>query len=281
MEKIKKLHTHLLRNAEHAEFGADVLAKITQEMADELGLSALRQAYAAAVAEEWHNLKRTQEYADTGAIRAKWRFRNHRMVYIFMTIRANLYSLDEEKLAAAKQLRFATKQCRKAAKKPYEESMADVSALVRILQDPKNTAQVELLGLTNAVIDLDTANHDFETIYTERGQEMYSRKTEEKQDMLRHKTDAVATPFFETINSLYYANEMVAKDEAVRDKLTVMINHVNTIVLNLRAILSRRKGADRKKKSSQDANKDEEKVRKGKSRRRRGEAKRDQEDHSA
>ena len=93
------------------------------------------------------------------------------------------------KKAAAEKLAYVMKPYRSANSKAFAENTAQVTNLVADFQSEANSGYVELLGLTEAVAQLKTANNEFNAVYMGRSGEKLVRASTENMKSIRPKVD--------------------------------------------------------------------------------------------
>ena len=101
-----------------------------------------------------------------------------------------------------------------ANSKAFAENTAQVTNLVADFQSETYAEYVELLGLTDAVAQLKTANNEFNAIYMGRSGEKLVRASTENMKSIRPKVDTAYRSLASAINALYQVNSLVTRSES-------------------------------------------------------------------
>lgn len=240
MKEILKANLNNARNAEHYQFHSDVLSIVTVEVATAQKIEGLRSEYAALFDKENTAFIQNRAYESTKEVEAKDRVRDELFLYIKQTVDSNLYCPVATKKAAAEKLSFAMKPYRSANSKAFAENTAQVTNLVADFQSETYAEYVELLGLTDAVEQLKTANNEFNAIYMGRSGEKLVRASTENMKSIRPKVDTAYRSLASAINALYQVNSLVTRSESTEAELGSLIDSVNGLIVQLHQTLSLR-----------------------------------------
>jgi len=240
MKEILKANLNNARNAEHYQFHSDVLSIVTAEVAAAQKIDSLRSDYVALFDKENTAFIQNRAYESTKEIEAKDRERDDLFLYIKQTIDSNLYCPVANKKAAAEKLAFAMKPYRSANSKAFAENTAQVTNLVLDFQSEAYAGYVELLGLKEAVAQLQTANEAFNAVYMGRSGEKLVRASSETMKSIRPKVDAAYRTLASAINALYQVNSLITRSEATETELGGVIDGVNALIVQLHQTLALR-----------------------------------------
>jgi len=240
MKEILKANLNNARNAEHYQFHSDVLSIVTVEVATAQKIEGLRSEYAALFDKENTAFIQNRAYESTKEVEAKDRVRDELFLYVKQTVDSNLYCPVATKKAAAEKLSFAMKPYRSANSKAFAENTAQVTNLVADFQSETYAEYVELLGLTDAVEQLKTANNEFNAIYMGRSGEKLVRASTENMKSIRPKVDTAYRSLASAINALYQVNSLVTRSESTEAELGGLIDGVNGLIVQLHQTLSLR-----------------------------------------
>ena len=240
MKEILKANLNNARNAEHYQFHSDVLSIVTVEVATAQKIEGLRSEYAALFDKENTAFIQNRAYESTKEVEAKDRVRDELFLYVKQTVDSNLYCPVATKKAAAEKLSFAMKPYRSANSKAFAENTAQVTNLVADFQSETYAEYVELLGLTDAVAQLKTANNEFNAIYMGRSGEKLVRASTENMKSIRPKVDTAYRSLASAINALYQVNSLVTRSESTEAELGGLIDGVNGLIVQLHQTLSLR-----------------------------------------
>ena len=240
MKEILKANLNNARNAEHYQFHSDVLSIVTVEVATAQKIEGLRSEYAALFDKENTAFIQNRAYESTKEVEAKDRVRDELFLYVKQTVDSNLYCPVAAKKAAAEKLSFAMKPYRSANSKAFAENTAQVTNLVADFQSETYAEYVELLGLTDAVEQLKTANNEFNAIYMGRSGEKLVRASTENMKSIRPKVDTAYRSLASAINALYQVNSLVTRSESTEAELGSLIDSVNGLIVQLHQTLSLR-----------------------------------------
>ena len=240
MKEILKANLNNARNAEHYQFHSDVLSIVTEEVAAAQKIESLRSEYVALFEKENAAFIQNRAYESTKDVEAKDRERDDLFLYIKQTVDSNLYCPVANKKAAAEKLSFAMKPYRSANTKAFAENTAQVTNLVQDLQSEAYVGYVELLGLTEAVAQLQVANNEFNAIYMGRSGEKLVRASNENMKSIRPKVDTAYRSLASAINALYQVNSLITRSATTEAELGGLIDGVNALIIQLHQTLSLR-----------------------------------------
>ena len=240
MKEILKANLNNARNAEHYQFHSDVLSIVTEEVAAAQKIENLRSEYVALFEKENAAFIQNRAYESTKDVEAKDRERDDLFLYIKQTVDSNLYCPVANKKAAAEKLSFAMKPYRSANTKAFAENTAQVTNLVQDLQSEAYAGYVELLGLTEAVAQLQVANNEFNAIYMGRSGEKLVRASNENMKSIRPKVDIAYRSLASAINALYQVNSLITRSASTEAELGGLIDGVNALIVQLHQTLSMR-----------------------------------------
>lgn len=240
MKEILKANLNNARNAEHYQFHSDVLSIVTEEVAAAQKIESLRSEYVALFEKENAAFIQNRAYESTKDVEAKDRERDDLFLYIKQTVDSNLYCPVANKKAAAEKLSFAMKPYRSANTKAFAENTAQVTNLVQDFQSEAYVGYVELLGLTEAVVQLQVANNEFNAIYMGRSGEKLVRASNENMKSIRPKVDTAYRSLASAINALYQVNSLITRSVSTEAELGGLIDGVNALIVQLHQTLSMR-----------------------------------------
>ena len=240
MKEILKANLNNARNAEHYQFHSDVLSIVTEEVAAAQKIESLRSEYVALFEKENAAFIQNRAYESTKDVEAKDRERDDLFLYIKQTVDSNLYCPVANKKAAAEKLSFAMKPYRSANTKAFAENTAQVTNLVQDFQSEAYVGYVELLGLTEAVVQLQVANNEFNAIYMGRSGEKLVRASNENMKSIRPKVDTAYRSLASAINALYQVNSLITRSATTEAELGGLIDGVNALIIQLHQTLSLR-----------------------------------------
>ena len=240
MKEILKVNLNNARNAEHYQFHSDVLSIVTAEVAAAQKIDSLRSDYVALFDKENTAFIQNRAYESTKEIEAKDRERDDLFLYIKQTVDSNLYCPVANKKAAAEKLAFAMKPYRSANSKAFAENTAQVTNLVIDFQSETYAGYVQLLGLTEAVAQLQIANDAFNAVYMGRSGEKLVRASSENMKSIRPKVDAAYRTLASAVNALYQVNSLITRSANTETELGGVIDGVNALIVQLHQTLSLR-----------------------------------------
>ena len=240
MKEILKANLNNARNAEHYQFHSDVLSIVTEEVAAAQKIESLRSEYVALFEKENAAFIQNRAYESTKDVEAKDRERDDLFLYIKQTVDSNLYCPVANKKAAAEKLSFAMKPYRSANTKAFAENTAQVTNLVQDFQSEAYVGYVELLGLTEAVVQLQVANNEFNAIYMGRSGEKLVRASNENMKSIRPKVDTAYRSLASAINALYQVNSLITRSASTEAEFGGLIDGVNALIVQLHQTLSMR-----------------------------------------
>ena len=107
------------------------------------------------------------------------------------------------------------------------------------LKAEENTADVEKIGMTDAVRLLEEANESFNALYSSRSIDLLNRTTSETMKTIRPKVDEAFKALVSAINAVYQVNELVTKSPETKKELGGVIKQINGHLVQLQQILIR------------------------------------------
>lgn len=227
------------RNPEHYQLHNDLLAAITAEFVAALGIAPLREEYRRLFDIENDCYLRNTAYQETPEVEEKDRRRDDLFLYVSQFITTATLSPVEATATAARRLEYYLAPYRDAPRMNYASNTAAVTDFVEKMRESANAADIATLGLTAAVDALDTANKDFNTLYTGRSSELLARSTSETMKTIRPKVDAAFKSLASAVNAIYQVNELVTKDAAKEAEIGAVIDRANALIIQLQTTLSR------------------------------------------
>lgn len=254
MKEIKNAKLSHARNAEHFQFHADVLAAVTAEFAAAQKLNTLRDEYTALFQKEDEVFVTTRTLTGTADVEQADAARDNLSIYLCQMVDTKCYSPLPDEKAAAERLTLRISPYRQAHTKPYAENTALVTNLVADLQAETCAADISLLGLTDTVTALNTANEVFNTAYVARSEEKQAIDSNEKMRTIRPQVDAAYRALTDAINALYRVNELVTKDAEAGTALSTVIDRVNALILQLNQTLDTRSARAANKEKAEKGN---------------------------
>ena len=240
MKEILKANLNNARNAEHYQFHSDVLSIVTVEVAAAQKIESLRSEYVVLFEKENAAFIQNRAYESTKDVEAKDRERDDLFLYIKQTVDSNLYCPVATKKAAAEKLAYVMKPYRSANTKAFAENTAQVTNLVQDFQSEAYAGYVELLGLTEAVAQLQVANNEFNAIYMGRSGEKLVRASNENMKSIRPKVDTAYRSLASAFNALYQVNSLITRSATTEAELGGLIDGVNALIVQLHQTLSLR-----------------------------------------
>ena len=223
------------RNAQHVQFATDVVASISQEVAQSRGFASQYATFTKAVADEQECFQPNKGYLETSEIAAADMARDRLFYFYKQVIQAYAdYHPDDAKQKAGAALAFVFREAGKVADADYASETALLTDLVGRLRQAPNTAALTAIGLESAPDDLEAANEAFNAIYLKRAAEERDRAQAWKMKDLRRVTDDAYNELAKAVNALFAVNELVTKDEETRTALTAVIDDVNAIAIRLK-----------------------------------------------
>lgn len=224
------------RNAQHVQFATDVVAAISQEVAEARGFASQYATFTKAVANEQQCFQPNRGYLETSEIVAADTARDRLFYFYKQVVQAYAdYHPDDVKQKAGEALAFVFRELgSRVAETDYASETALLTDLVERLRQSSNASALAAIGMEDAPDDLETANEAFNTIYLKRSAEERDRAQAWKMKDLRRVTDDAFNELAKTINALYAVNELVTKDEEARAALAKVIDDVNAIVVRLK-----------------------------------------------
>jgi uncharacterized FlaG/YvyC family protein len=123
------------------------------------------------------------------------------VVAIREIISANTKSLDPEIATAAKKLNDRMKSFKKIESKSYEEEAAATSILISDLLSPTFTADINITGLINWILQLEMSVNTFKKLLQERNDNIAPILTKDNLKTIRRKIDIVYHKMVTRINA--------------------------------------------------------------------------------
>lgn len=227
------------RNGEHYQFHTDILDILSSAFVTTHGIVTLRDTYKELFEIENECYLRNRNYMETPEVKAADKKRDELFLYIAQTIETNIHCPVKSKEEAATRLYFYLTPYRNAPRKSYAEKTAEVKDFAEKMQEGDIEEDIETLGLTNDIVELDNANKAFNTIYNKRSKESLARTISDNMKSIRPKVDAAYKELASAVNSLYQVNTLVTKNSTYGASLGTAIDEVNAVILRLQETLSR------------------------------------------
>lgn len=228
------------RNAEHYRLQEELLAAITADFASTYKIDDFRTNYADLFAKEDEAYLQNQAYADTQPIDQADSTRDQRFRYLDLLKQTKQLSPVAAEKAAADRVAYGMKPYLGASSKPNAENTAMVSDLVKLLQSDAYAADVQTLGMTDAVVSLKAANDAFEAIYSHRADEKLVRANSDNLKKIRPEVDEAFRRLADAINAIYLVAETIERDATKTAAIGAVIDAVNAQILQFSETLSRR-----------------------------------------
>ena len=228
-----------LRNGEHYQLGRDVLKKVTPELAQKYGFYAVYVPYKGVFDTEDACYLQSRGFESTPEIETSDEERDELLVFLTQSIIAATHSPVKETKEAANRLYFILKPHIKAYELNYVEETGSVADLCGKLKAEENTADVEKVGMTDAVRLLEEANESFNALYSSRSIDLLNRTTSETMKTIRPKVDEAFKALVSAINAVYQVNELVTKSPETKKELGGVIKQINGHLVQLQQILIR------------------------------------------
>lgn len=224
------------RNAQHVQFATDVVAAISQEVAQTRGFASQYSTFSKAVANEQECFQPNRGYLETSEIVTADTARDRLFYFYKQVVQAYAdYHPDTAKQKAGEKLAFVFRELgTRVAETDYASETALLTDLVGRLRQAPNAAALTAIGLESAPDDLEAANEAFNAIYLKRAAEERDRAQAWKMKDLRRVTDDAYNELAKAVNALFAVNELVTKDEETRTALTAVIDDVNAIAIRLK-----------------------------------------------
>jgi len=199
--KIPKLDTHSLRNNAYFQFHTEFRDLIVQHNAETLKIKPLFDGYLPIYNKVDDAIKKIVKSEFTAKIHEADKARDEIYLGMAEIITANHRHFDKNIKQAAERLKILFDTYGKVANKPLNE---ETSAIYNILQELKSkyTDDVESVGLTKWVTELESRNKTFEGLVKERFDETASRTTDIDMKQARSQLDDVYKTIVERINAL-------------------------------------------------------------------------------
>lgn len=240
MKSIKPRKLTNARNREHLFFHSEVLATISEELAERFGFAAERTAYTQLFSIAEKAAERRRGFYATTAVRKADKERDGLATYARQIARANLNSPSEAMREAAKVVIYVMEPFKKSNTQNDDANSGDVGKLVERLQAEPVAGCVATLGLTETVRLLGEANDRFVKLQEQRMAEYYERLQTPLPRVIRPQLDRALRKCVKTLNAMYVANALVGKDPEVEALLSGVIDNVNAAWLRLAKNVSTR-----------------------------------------
>ena len=228
-----------LRNGEHYQLGRDVLKKVTPELAQKYGFQAVYTPYKGVFDTEDACYLQSRGFESTPEIEASDEERDEMLVFMTQSILAATHSPVKETKEAANRLYFILKPHLQAYSLNYVAETGSIADLCGKLKAEENAADVEKVGMTDAVALLEEKNNAFNELYSSRSIDVLSRTTSETMKTIRPKVDEAFKALVSAINAIYQVNELVTKSSETKEELGEVITQINAHLLQLQKILIR------------------------------------------
>jgi len=190
-----------MRNDAHFQFHTEFRDLVVQHNPETLKISAQFESYQPLYGRVDEALKKIVKSEFTAKIHEADKARDEIYLGIVETNTAALRHFDPDVRQAASRLKILFDTYGNVANKPLNE---ETSAIYNILQELKGkyTADVESVGLTLWVTELETRNGTFEGLVKERFDETAARTTDIVMKQARAQLDDVYKTIVERINAL-------------------------------------------------------------------------------
>lgn len=219
---------HNAPNALHAQWVTKTLEVVPQEKADELGFGEQRKAFGTVANQELTCFKPEKSYLDTPEVKESDDGRDDTYYFYKQIARAYAnYCPDAEKKAAGEIVNHAFDEAGEVAKLEMGSQTSTMTDFVEKLRKEPYISALTTIGMEEAPDKLEAANKKFDTVYSKRAAEEYSRASTFTMKALRPEVDKAFNEMAKAINALYTVNEMVTKDEEKREALEEIIENIN------------------------------------------------------
>ena len=241
MQSISTLPFAQLKNAEHVAFFNNVPIELEKKTAESLGLTANQlTAYRNAVDAEQDIVNRSMASIYTAEMEAMdaERDRLYRLIRLKLQacLLANAGSV-QAKLAESVEKNLLNKYGNDIVGMAYQEETALLRGFILDVTNFFDEDQIETLGITSALVDLQTANDSFSNQYNERATER-SYSTAELTKKLRAATEELYRLL--ALHLEFKANTAVSDDISVACGESLAV--INQIVKDARQRLNARLG---------------------------------------
>ena len=173
--KIKSIDLTRLHNAEHFQFCYEMNELIVKYTPTAIDAQTLYPAFEQAVTDEDQSFKIVQKSALSKEIELADKKRDTTFAGLRAQVKAQVKHFDADAAAAAYRLQVLFDAYGDIARKSLDQETADITNLVQDLNG-KHKADVETIGFTSWVEQLDTENQSFDALMKQRFDE-YAEKT--------------------------------------------------------------------------------------------------------
>jgi len=239
--KIKTIALSRLRNEEHFQFGADVLALLGTETADALGVRQAADAFRAVHAEEDTLLERIRASALTADIAEADHARDRTAYGLAESVAAAERHFDPERREAARRVRIVLDTFGPLAPLNYAEQTAATYNMLMELAN-NHSREVETLRLGEWFGELARLNNVVGTLLRERDGEAAARPAVAMRDV-RARADAAYRTVVEQIDALAVVARLKGTDTADHDAFAAALN---AAIDRYELLLARRHGGKKK-----------------------------------
>jgi hypothetical protein len=213
--KIQKLDTHSLRNDAHFQFHTEFRDLVVQHNPLTLKIKPQFDSYLPLYNRVDDALKKIVKSEFTAKIHEADKARDEIYLGMAETVTATLRHFNPNVRQAAERLKILFDTYGNVVNKPLNE---ETSAIYNILQELKGkyTADVESVGLTLWVAELETRNGTFEGLVKERFDETAARTTDIVMKQARAQLDEVYRVIVERINALAVVEGVAAYETFIK-----------------------------------------------------------------
>ena len=226
------------KNAQHAAFVSEIMAKVTADLAEKYNFTPQYSAFHTAGTAELDRFKPDRGYLETEEVTKRDRVRDKTTLFYKQIISAYAnYCPDDAKLEAGKTVYFAFREAGDVTHADLYSEYALLNDLVERLRTEPYASALTTLDLAEIPDEIEAANQSFIEIYNQRYPQVSQRASSLSTKELRIQTDDAFDEMAKAINTIYMYNEMVTKDSETREELKKLIADVNGVLANLRRIL--------------------------------------------
>ena len=226
------------KNAQHAAFVSEIMAKVTADLAEKYNFTSQYSAFHTAGTAELDRFKPDRGYLETEEVTKRDRVRDKTILFYKQIISAYAnYCPDDAKLEAGKTVYFAFREAGDVTHADLYSEYALLNDLVERLRTEPYASALTTLDLSEIPDEIEAANQSFIEIYNQRYPQVSQRASSLSTKELRIQTDDAFDEMAKAINTIYMYNEMVTKDSETREELKKLIADINGVLANLRRIL--------------------------------------------
>lgn len=220
------------RNAQHLQFATDILAVVTEALAEKYLFAKPRENVAMVTMAEQECFKTDTAYAETALVESTDRTRDA-LFYLYgqITRAYSQYAQDEAKRDAGVLLNRLFVVAGDAPRTDYAAETATLDDLVEKMGASPYTEALATLGIQTAPAEIKAANDAFNEVYLRRSASERVRSESQKMKTLRPQTDAALDNLFKTINAIYMVKVIANDDLDALNDLGDLIDNVNDISL--------------------------------------------------